>query len=233
MLSAVGVKEHSGLSLDCERSGATMRCRVFQIQIRAHKEPADIDALIKARTQQFLKEIKETNGKFYAEMCDVAAKIANIDPRKESKTPEMLDTVEGLAALRSLNEMASRLKRVCDSRSEAAVVKFVEETVQAEDLDCAIAMFRPFELTFRRSPANKRQWVSNEGPHGECGIINVVVLEQEKDNDMLWTYTSRRTVTNKTGGTVLRCDGWDENPMVFSWKGETKMRRCNSIKFGF
>lgn len=155
-----------------------------------------------------------------------------MDIRKESKTPKIFDTVEGKNGLAALKDMATRVKALCSDPSDAALSRFVEEMVMTEDLTCKITMYRPFELNFKRSTANSRLWVSNEGPTGECGVVNVVSLEQEKDHPTLWTYTSRRTVTNKAGGGIMKCDAWDERPLVFSWKADEKMRRCNSIKFG-
>jgi hypothetical protein len=73
------------------------------------------------------------------------------------------------------------------------------------------------------------RWVSNEGPSGICGVVEITTLEQEKANSPLWTMETRKIVTNKNADQTL-CKIPDETPAKYTWRDSTRKLPCEFIR---
>lgn len=95
-------------------------------------------------------------------------------------------------------------KNVCANPSRINVSKWMEDTLQKEQLTCTI-FDKTYEQSFQYNPTTK-QWISNQGPDlfnltSDCGIINIEYLKKDsrKGRDYSWDYITRNVVTNKSG----------------------------------
>ena len=76
---------------------------------------------------------------------------------------------------------------------------------------------------------NDRKWVSNNGPEGLCGVVDLFTIEHESDSPVLWTYTSHYSYTNNAQGL---CKGLKDEDSTYSWKAPSAVRlQCEEFKF--
>jgi hypothetical protein len=88
---------------------------------------------------------------------------------------------------------------------------------------CMIVTNR-YELTFRKQTPTR--WVSNEGPTGACGVINVATLQD--DGGVRWIKETRKVLTNRNGSES--CSLLDERPEVLSWQQLRRPLPCRFIQ---
>lgn len=100
--------------------------------------------------------------------------------------------------------------------------------------NCNISTHR-FSETFIPSKTNQNVYVSNSGPNGLCGVINVTTLTTNSDYGILWTYKTQKIVTNPSGGISDTCAMLDTNEAIFDWKPslhtEDYALNCKTISY--
>jgi len=94
--------------------------------------------------------------------------------------------------------------------------------VSAIVADTCIITTNRYELTFRKQTATR--WVSNEGPAGLCGVLNIATLQD--DGGVRWTKETRKILTTRNTSDV--CSTLDDRPEVLSWQ---RLRRPLPCKF--
>src|SRR5262245_40672223 len=85
----------------------------------------------------------------------------------------------------------------CDRGDDTMTCTFQQILLQhkAGSDTCQIITNR-YQLSFQRQTATR--WVSNEGPNGACGVIEITTVQEDpQGGGVLWTMTSQKIVTNK------------------------------------
>ena len=120
---------------------------------------------------------------------------------------------------------------VCNRTGGTMLCTF-QQVLMAPDPDqrdtCRVSTHR-YELTFaRQSPT---QWVSNQGPTGLCGLIEITILDEARDaGSNHWTMNSRKIVTTRTNPDPL-CQ-LDEPPDLMTWQAMRRALPCRFIAPG-
>jgi hypothetical protein len=84
-----------------------------------------------------------------------------------------------------------------------------------------------YELTFRRQSATR--WVSNAGPNGLCGVIEITTLEEDpQGSGLLWTMNSRKVLTNKNANDFCRALD-NEPPDDLTWRDTKRPLPCKFV----
>jgi hypothetical protein len=72
------------------------------------------------------------------------------------------------------------------------------------------------------------RWVSNEGPDGECGVLDVTTLDDEGGN-IHWTLEMKKIVTRKD---LASCRGDQPPPELLSWRNVRRPLPCRFVQPG-
>jgi len=120
----------------------------------------------------------------------------------------------------------------CKSPSAATATEMVRAEHEQQTRTCLVHA-KPFTQTFKHL-AGTNTWVSNEGPDGPCGTVVIARLQKDDPKYSLWTYITRKTITNPNGELPLggSCSQLDQTEYVYDWKSEDKFTKCDYVKFG-
>ncbi|MFG3592265.1 hypothetical protein [Bradyrhizobium sp. RDI18] len=120
----------------------------------------------------------------------------------------------------------------CRSPSAATMTEVVRITHEQETRTCRVSA-NPFTQTFKRV-AGSNNWTSNDGPNGPCGTVVISRLQKDDPKYSLWSYVTRKTITNPNGELPLigSCSQLDQTEYVYDWRSEDKFTKCDYVKFG-
>jgi hypothetical protein len=99
-------------------------------------------------------------------------------------------------------------------------------TTSAVAPDTCLITTNSYEREFRREAAGR--WVSSEGPHGECGVLDVATLRDE--GGVRWTMETRKLVTKKDASPA--CQAADIQFETFSWQNVRRPLPCRFVQPG-
>ena len=117
----------------------------------------------------------------------------------------------------------------CDRTGDVMACTFQQVFLRqaAGDDACQIITNR-YELRFTRQSATR--WVSNQGPSGDCGIVDVTTLDEEpRGPASFWTMTSRKTIPNRNAGAACRALVDAEQPETLTWRDTKRALSCRFI----
>jgi hypothetical protein len=95
-------------------------------------------------------------------------------------------------------------------------------TVGPFDAQTCLVTTNRYARTFQNKTAT--QWVSTEGPEGECGVLDVTTLQSEGPQ---WTMEAHKVVTKKDASPA--CRDVDETPEVMSWRNTRRALPCRFV----
>jgi hypothetical protein len=81
-----------------------------------------------------------------------------------------------------------------------------------------------------------QNWISQEGPSGPCGTVNISTLKQEKplgfNANVFWSFTEKRLFTNPSGvlPNGLACSKFPEHTTGYSWQTPLTPAECKYIQ---
>jgi len=116
----------------------------------------------------------------------------------------------------------------CDRTGDTMACTFQQVLLQnAAGSDTCLIVTNRYQLSFRRQTATR--WVSNEGPNGACGLIEITTVEEDPNGGgVLWTMTSQKIVTNKNANDF--CKAFDGEPREdLTWKESKRPLPCKFI----
>lgn len=91
--------------------------------------------------------------------------------------------------------------------------------------DTCLVTTNRYQRRFRRQ--SDAQWVSTEGPTGECGLLDVVTLRD--DGGVRWTMTIRKSATQKD---APACRGIGEASETLGWQNLRRQLPCRFVQPG-
>jgi hypothetical protein len=78
-----------------------------------------------------------------------------------------------------------------------------------------------------------QNWISQEGPSGSCGTVNISTLKQDKPlGSVFWVYTQKRIFTNPSGvlANGVACSKFSEQLTTYSWQTPPTLADCKYIQ---
>ena len=210
-----------GLKYDCTKTGEILNCLFTQVFLRQKTSKEDAASEIQQSKQEFsalsAAEIKEVARK----VCGKKADTAILDSirrhiatgKKELAENNLADDMDYLKLIAVMEERVDS----CGDDKRVAELMLEEGNIskETETRTCKISL-NQYEKQFGFNP-DTRQWIVNEGPSGNCGLVVIGIWEQEKG--WLWNYTERRTITNRAGMVAsIDCQDSENLNVRWTWK---------------
>jgi hypothetical protein len=98
-------------------------------------------------------------------------------------------------------------------------------TVAESVADTCLITTNRYERTFRRQ-ADAR-WISNEGPTGDCGLLDVATLQD--DGGVRWTMTIRKNATKRE---AAACRQIQPSTETLAWQNLRRPLPCRFVQPG-
>jgi hypothetical protein len=111
-------------------------------------------------------------------------------------------------------------------KSMGCVFQQVFLNVARFDAETCLITTNRYELTFQKQVDGR--WVSNEGPAGDCGVMDVTTLENT--GGARWTMDTRKSVSRKDASPS--CREIDETPEILSWQNVRRNLPCKFVQPG-
>jgi hypothetical protein len=99
-------------------------------------------------------------------------------------------------------------------------------TVALFDADTCLITTNRYELTFEKQGDNR--WVSNEGPDGECGVMDITTLENS--GGARWTMETRKRPIRKDASAA--CRQAVDTSETLSWQNVRRPLTCKYVQPG-
>jgi hypothetical protein len=99
-------------------------------------------------------------------------------------------------------------------------------TISPVDPQTCLVTTNQYARRFHKQGATR--WVSSEGPHGECGLLDVATLEDE-GNMIHWSLEMKTVVTRKD---LASCSGAAAPPQLLSWRNARRPLPCRFVAPG-
>ncbi|MEQ9487634.1 MAG: hypothetical protein RIM72_01435 [Alphaproteobacteria bacterium] len=233
------------ITIDCEGPNeGQLVCHFTQVLL----SPGEKDEVPSKREDKINEVLSQfSNEDSVARECSIFQTVHSA--LKSGELPENLDDVAAISDIEvfshSLKEMRAKPKKaledtiqsmglladMCKKPSHTTASKIVDLVADIESRTCKI-WSNTYSHQFKKNAQG--QWVSTEGPNGQCGVVYVSVLEQDSEYPLLWNYWTRKIVTNKDGGSelLIQCKDLDEDVQTYSWKNDENFFGCDYIKFG-
>lgn len=89
--------------------------------------------------------------------------------------------------------------------------------------DTCLVTTNRYQRTFRQEAAGK--WVSNLGPEGSCGVVDVATLSD--GGGVRWTMEINKAATNRN---AAECKAIAEQPVRLSWQNIRRPLPCRFVQ---
>jgi hypothetical protein len=239
MTMLYGTKDHDQLTVDCyTKSETEITCDFTQVHITKAENPEDLQKELNEIDKMVDQEKKQSNNTSYKKSCIQINKLYETiisdkvppEPYKNAledakrASPKAVDDIKSLL---------SAIGNFCKAPSRETAEALIRIGHEKQSRTCNVGSHN-FSQNFILD--TNMNWVSKEGPEGECGTIMVSTFKKVKDRDYslaLWTYTTQKIITNKDGGLVFKCSDCDRDEHFYDWEGEEKFLGCDYIKFCF
>jgi hypothetical protein len=112
-----------------------------------------------------------------------------------------------------------------DGQAMACQFQQVFLTVAESVPDTCLITTNRYERTFRRQA--EARWVSNEGPTGDCGLLDVATLQD--DGGVRWTMTIRKDATKRD---AAACRQIEPSTETLGWQNLRRPLPCRFVQPG-
>jgi hypothetical protein len=217
------------LYFHCNQTGQGLDCDVFQTLIMHELARADRDAEVKKMLEgNAVEDFKKGTGGT-AETCKaIDESAANIDQMiKTGKGPNGVDVDP-----REIREYFTAMSDVCKNPTLDNLKRMAEMLADSRVNTCTIHNDYS-RIHFKWNPQTQ-SWVSQEGPIGPCGTINIGTLEPDPSVKGFYNYTEKRIYTNPNGvtsmpGKNLSCKELPEHTLSYTWHAQDNLSQCVHI----
>jgi hypothetical protein len=239
-----GTVENDHITGECKKNSETkMHCDFLQAHVSRKGNAKDLDTIIsRLKSEEGLKELngfKEDPS--FEKMCsgnleiiravELGLKPQDVDKKKWEKNFKDAHPRHKSFLLKFSNS----LKVFCDNPTTKNYESFLRLGHEKDMRTCTV-WHNSYKQNFTRSSSSSDKWISNEGPKGECDVIDIAVLKKAdtKSGSSFWVYETERIITNKEakwlGGLAL-CQDRPEQKMFYDWKQPKKFLGCDYIEF--
>lgn len=218
-----------GLRYDCNKEGEILQCHFTQTFVRQKLSSEDAAK----RTAQFAQEYAEIESteksdKVMAMFCGegednitTEQMTKGISDKEKEMSRDNLTTdsdyIETISLLKQL------IKSCSDKKQFLKIFKQFSILSANTDMHTCNVSLNQYEKEFYFNP-DTQQWTHTEGPSGACGMMNIGTWED--DENLLWDYIERRTITNRKGKEdnpllelgFQNCDQREDLNVKWTWK---------------
>ncbi|PMN71115.1 hypothetical protein [Enterovibrio norvegicus] len=226
-------KAKNSIYANCTKNSQNeLSCNFVQMTLSYELDPEDLKTTLSNEIDEFLNSNSATRDEKIKEAKSLCSSLSEDNKRVRNHFENLRETSQKDFAI----GVIGILDKACEVKTESdANALFIQLTNIQRTFDTQKCKIWPNtwqeNFTWKTSSANE-YWVTQSSISGECGIINVSTLRQEKPS--LWSYESKKIVTNPTGSEgSLKCSDIEERNVSYSWKRQDHIVDCRSIKFGF
>ncbi len=227
----------SWVFFNCNKGDQLLICDVFQTliayELRPEQRASDIE---KAMQGDPVKEFRDSIGQDCEQFAQF--KAAARQSIKTGKRPDgqPVDVREIQDQMPFINAVAD----ACANPTVNTVRRVIEISTDRKIKTCKVHNFYS-KMQFQWN-GQTQNWVSQEGPIGPCGTINISTLETDKSvniggtniggTNLFWLYTQKRLFTNPGGqfSEGLACSKFPEHTTRYSWRTPSTLAECGYIQ---
>lgn len=210
----------------CNRNGQVMICDVFQTLISYELRPEQRAADIEKSMQQGdpVKEFRDGFGKECQQMGQ--AKDVAMQAIKTGKGPDGQPV--NVKELQDNMPFFNAIADACANPNLNTVRRVIEVFTDRKIRTCKVLnLYSKIQFKWNEQTQN---WISQEGPSGSCGTVNISTLKQDKPR--LWFYAQKRVFTNPSGvlPNGVACSKFSEQMTSYSWQTPPTLAECRYIQ---
>ncbi len=193
----------------CYMSGERLQCTFAQTDVSRGADPKKVE-----------KEIDEAVGGINR----LAERFCSREFREGIK---QYPDVAGEDFRQVMQDWVNAHANFCEKRDEKSLRAFWRAMHASQTKTCQISI-NTYEEEFTMQPTG--QWLSQRGPRGGCGVINISTLSKDPtdESSLAWIYETRRIMTNKEPSI---CKFFQEKLWRYSWNAAPSKMDCEFIDF--
>jgi hypothetical protein len=212
-----------------------MTCEVFQTLISRELPPEQ-------RATNIDEAMQAMQGDPGKALNDFGFDCGKIEQMK-SAAMQSIKTGKGVDGrpinIRDVQALTTALVDACVNPTVNTVRRMIEISVDRQIATCKVQNYYS-KMQFRWNEQTKN-WISQEGPIGPCGTINISTLERDQTkyngisiagSNLFWFYTQKRLFTNPGGefSPGVACSKFPEHTTRYSWYASPDLAECRYIQ---
>ena len=228
--SVFNTKEMSTLQYDCGGPVAgALECAFVQTSVRKKAEPANLPEALAAAQKSLRDAPKPLKQEDCAPLEQALAHLRG-DTSNISADAKMRLTSMPPRERDDLTKAVVGALAFCKSPTESNLLNLTRLTHAKDTRTCKVNS-NTFTQKFRRV-ANSQTWVSNEGPSGLCGTVEIARFEQD---GTFYNYISKKVSTNPSAAFLnTTCEKLvDQGEYKYDWRSKEQLAECDYIEFGW
>ncbi|WP_400083787.1 hypothetical protein [Yoonia sp. R78084] len=203
----------------------SLSCSFTQVLLTTNSSPEGLEDEL-ASIPQMLADVSTFEGceDLVANFEDAISRVERGEPMEDGRILDM-DADE----LEYSKRLVASLAAMCSDRTAESLEALFRLTHEREAITC-----RPFVNDYRQTftKVDDGLWVVDDGPTGQCGIVQVSRFEQSEGDGFLWEYTAQRVITNPSGvsETGMSCSVLSDEPVLYTWRSDAHRIDCTFIE---
>ncbi len=235
-----GTVDDASLTTFCTLAGeGRIDCDFVQTTVSRAGNDGDFNRDLEASITNILKSDDEFDEKMCEEMRIATGAIeTGIVPDTFSEGDEFIEYLSTMPSVQKSDYLlvSRAVVALCETPNHETAEAFLRATHDIKIRTREITS-RSFKQTFITKDGGAT-WFSNQGPTGDCNVIQISRFEKAKDHHSAWVYYTRKVVTNKEGSDLssdglTSCDLLNEREFFYDWKESDRPLNCAYIKFGY
>jgi hypothetical protein len=239
-----GTAEDDYITGKCRKtSEMKIQCDLLQVHVSRKGKLEDRDKITSMlKSKEGLKELNDFKvSPVFKKMCSEGRKV--LDSLASGQIPKSANKERWEKNFKNSHprhksyilETVNSLIIFCNNPSAENYESYLAFALEKDMRTCTV-WHNSYKQTFTRSNRSSKQWISNEGPSGECDVIDISVLKKDERTSGInfWVYESERIITNKEAkflGGLASCKDRPEEKMFYDWKQPEKFFGCDYIDF--
>lgn len=215
------------LFFHCNQSGETLTCDVFQSLI-SHKIPPDKKSENIARmmgSDPVPEFINSFGDSCYAmpQALSMASSAAASGRGADGRPVDPKQAEAAVVVMKAIND-------ACKNTTPASVRHMVETMVDNDIKTCTV--FNDFsQEIFHRDQATNA-WISQVGPSGPCGSVQIGTLRRDEAIPSFWKYTEKKSYMNPSGvlANGLSCAKLQDYTLHYTWHAAENWTDCTWLE---
>lgn len=207
-------------------NGAQMACDIFQTYIMKAKTEAQVNYEIKQH--EGVDALAEFNANFRSDCPNIIENVPKMEAGID-KGVDLFGKPINLRVVRAGISAAKEILEVCRHPTQESARQLFVDLTKRQAHTCKVHNSYS-KSTFTFNPQTN-SWISQDGPTGPCGTIQIGSLTQDPKN-RFWSYVEKTLRTNFNG--VLpngqSCKMYPEHTMNYSWHTTTTAEGCDLIE---
>jgi len=212
----------------CTKEKNTIDCDIFQTSISQEETPIELQkqiSLIKSKNNG--PDFEKSFGDFCAgNNTELQHQLEQMKSSGKSIDGRQLRPKEISIALNSLQYLVN----ACRTKSSDDINLFLINMEQMKADTCSVLNNVNHE-TFNYDQKSD-SWISQTGPAGPCGVLNITALRKDPKSPNFWLYSDTRITSNPNGylKNGMACKGFPTRTYNYSWQAKNNILECTQMK---